>query len=290
MAAAGQPQPGAGLAGRSMTALCVLLGDPAHPNHRVPQPGSVGNAKMVHVPSDLHPAQVAANLRHFLLGNRWPLLMLALLLAACAAVGRLLGASAYQQGLVDGVLATLWVAGTALLFLMHTEGLQELGGAWGEERTAEVLDRGRKRGHLWGALNNLDMGGFDIDHIAFTPSGVLALESKWKFRELGRGRWLNGDLHQTTRNAQKVRSLLRSKDIGTVYDVTPVLVIWGKGAHEIQDGVEIIDGVQVVAGAHLHEWLSHRAVGPLAQDNAERDLAALLEYANKRRVAVAASR
>lgn len=230
-----------------------------------------------------------ANLRHFLLRNRWPLLVLAVLLAGCAALGRLLGASAYQQGLVDGVLAMLWVAGTALLFLMHTEGLQELGGAWGEERTAEVLDRGRKRGHLWGALHNLDMGGYDIDHIAFTPGGVLALESKWKFRELGRGRWLNGDLHQTTRNAQKVRSLLRSKDIGTVYDVTPVLVVWGKGAHEVQDSGEVIDGVQVVAGPHLHEWLSRRAVGPLAQDNAERDLAALQHYASKRRIAMASS-
>lgn len=230
-----------------------------------------------------------ANVRSFLLRNIWPLLLLAVLVIGCAAMSRPLGASAYQQGLVDGLLAMLWVATIALLFLMHTEGLQELGGAWGEERTAEVLDKGRKRGYLWGALNHLDMGGYDIDHIAFSPSGVLALESKWKFRELGRGRWLNGDLYQAARNAQKVRSLLRSKDIGTVYDVTPVLVVYGKGSHEIEDGGEVIQGVQVVAGPHLHQWLNQRALGPLAQDNAERDLAALQAYADKRRVAMAAS-
>lgn len=231
-----------------------------------------------------------ANLRRFLARNIWPLLLLAVLVTGCAALSRPLGASAYQQGLVDGLLAMLWVAGTALLFLMHTEGLQELGGAWGEERTAEVLDKGRKRGDLWGALHQLDMGGYDIDHIAFAPSGVLALESKWKFRELGRGRWLNGDLHQAERNAHKVRSLLRSKDIGTVYEVTPVLVVWGKGCEEITDGAEVVDGVEIVAGPHLHQWLRSRAVGPLAQDNAERDLAALQAYADKRRVAMAASR
>lgn len=226
--------------------------------------------------------QFRRNLRTFLITNRWPLLLLAAMLIGCAALARLLGAGAYQQGLVDGLLAMLWVAGTMQLFFMHTEGLQQLAGAWGEERTSEILDLARKRGHVWGAVHNIDMGGYDLDHVAFTPGGVLALESKWKFRELGRGRWLNGDLHQASRNAQKVRSVLRSKDIGSIYEVVPVLVVWGKGCQQIVAGAEVLDGVHVVAGPHLLDWLEPFGVGILAEDHAAHDLAALEKFKRRR--------
>jgi hypothetical protein len=230
--------------------------------------------------------QLRATFRSFLALNRWPLLLLVALLAGCAGITRLLGGSAYQQGLVDGLIFMLAVSGTAFLFFMHTEGLQQLGGAWGEERTAEILATALKRGDIWGSVHNIDMGGYDIDHVAFTPGGVLALESKWKFRQLGRGRWLNNDLHQAVRNAEKARSVLRSRDIGTVYDVTSVLVVWGKGAHEIVDGGETADGVHLVAGADLQKWLEQFSVGRLAQDHAERDLAALRAFVKKRQAAV----
>lgn len=233
--------------------------------------------------------QLRANLRTFLALNRWPLLLLLGLLAGCAALTRPLGGSEYQQGLVDGLILMLGLSGVGLLFLMHTEGLQQLGGAWGEERTAEILKTARKRGHVWGWVDNIDLGGYDIDHIALAPGGVLALETKWKFRELGRGRWLNNDLHQAARNAEKARSVLRSKDIGTVYEVTPVLVVWGKGSHEIADEGEIVDGVHLVAGADLEQWLTQFGAGRLAQDNAQRDLRALQSFAEKRRAEVAAS-
>jgi hypothetical protein len=234
--------------------------------------------------------QLRANLRAFLALNRWPLLLLLGLLAGSAALTRPLGGSEYQQGLVDGLILMFGLSGVGLLFLMHTEGLQQLGGAWGEDQTAEILKAARKRGHIWGSVDNIDLGGYDIDHVAFTPGGVLALETKWKFRELGRGRWLNNDLHQAGRNAEKTRSVLRSKDIGTVYDVTPVLVVWGKGSHEIADGGETVDGVHLLAGADLDKWLARFGTGRLAQDHAQRDLTALQAFAERRRAVAPAPR
>jgi hypothetical protein len=231
--------------------------------------------------------QLRATLGGFLLLNRWPLFFLAALLVVCAALTRPLGGSQYQQGLVDGLVVMLGLSGAGLLFLMHTEGLQQLAGAWGEERTAEILKSARKRGIVWGSVNNITMGRYDIDHIAFTPGGVLALESKWKFRELGRDRWLDNDLHQAARNAEKTRSILRSRDIGSVHEVTPILVVWGKGSYEIADDGEDVDGVHLVAGADLEKWLRQFAVGRLAEDNARRDLHALQVFAEKRRAAVA---
>jgi hypothetical protein len=225
--------------------------------------------------------QMQITFRTYLAANWRPLILLALVLSA-ATLPVYFTDHRWQQGFMTGVMATAFLSLTVLGFALHTEGLQQLAGAWGEDNTCAELDKARKRGHIWGAVHNIEFGGFgDIDHVVLTPGGVLALETKWKFRELARN-WLHKDLRQASSAAGKTRSVLRSKGIDAVHDVTPVVVVWGKGGHEIADGGEVVDGVHLVYGGELADWMARWGTGRLAQDNAEPVLAKLETFAKAR--------
>lgn len=188
----------------------------------------------------------------------------------------------WWQGFLTGIIALAFLGSLALGFAVHTEGLQQLAGAWGEDNTRTELDKARKRGHIWGAVHNIEFGGFgDIDHVVLAPGGVLALETKWKFRNLARA-WLHKDLRQASAAAAKTRSVLRSKGIDALHEVTPVVVVWGKGGHEIADGGEVVDGVHLIYGGELADWIARWGTGQLAQDNAEPVLAKLETFAQAR--------
>jgi hypothetical protein len=220
-------------------------------------------------------------LRSFLRANGWSLAPIALV-AVLGTLPAYLTHHRWEAGFITGFMLMAFVLIVALAFALHTEGLQQLAGAWGEDNSRDEIDKARRQGHVWGAVHNIEIGGFgDIDHVVLTPGGVLAAETKWKFRELGR-KWLHSDLRQARAAAAKTRSVLRSKDIGVIHDVTPVLVVWGKGRHEIAEGGELIDGVHVVAGSDLSAWLSRWGTGRLAQDNAEPVLSSLEAFAAAR--------
>ena len=38
---------------------------------------------------------------------------------------------------------------------------------------------------------NIEVGRCDVDHLALTPAGLLAIESKWRFKGADQ-RWLSG--------------------------------------------------------------------------------------------------
>lgn len=195
------------------------------------------------------------------------LVKIGLVTVAVCVVPLLVGTPPYLTGLLHGVMvmSVLGVIGLALVFYGRTAHL--LAGSWGESYTQEELEGARKAGHVWGSVHNVELSDGDIDHVVLTPSGVLALETKWRFGLADRD-WLDGAVRQAARRAQKTRTVLRSKGLDEVHDVRPVLVVWGGGRRDLPKE-QVLDGVTVLAGDHLVTWLETCATGPMAQDNAE---------------------
>lgn len=226
--------------------------------------------------------ELRQRMRLFARNNLGPLLALLALYLAVVVASHLLGAHGYWAGFANGFTLAAMVASVGLMFLLHTGGLDQVAGSYGETRTAEELEKARKKGYVWGAVANIELEKGDVDSLVFAPGGVLALEVKWRTRSLDR-RWLSKDLEQARRGAARTRSVLRSGDtVGEVHDVTPVLVIWGKASLDVAPGGELVGGVHVVDGNELTSWLKRYDHGPLAQDNAERALNAVRGFSLSR--------
>ncbi|MGB8649290.1 MAG: nuclease-related domain-containing protein [Mycobacteriales bacterium] len=187
----------------------------------------------------------------------------------------------WTEGFIDGLLVAAMVAALGLVFLLSAGGAMLLGGAWGEEATRETLKTAQKEGHIWGAVHNIELGKADIDHIVVAPSGVYALETKWRFVDHTPA-VLSDFAAQASRNARKAASVLRSQTVRTPHDVVPLVVMWSKGQHGLPDDGVVVDGVLVLAGGDLPQWLSRQATGRMAQDNAELLLERLSAFAMAR--------
>lgn len=188
----------------------------------------------------------------------------------------------YLSGLFDGVFATVSVGLVLLGFLMR-DGVFTVAGGWGESNTRDVIAKAVKRGQAWGAVHNIELDRQDVDHLLVTPAGVYALESKWRFGRL-EGWQAARYAEQALRGSRKAASVMRSVDVGLPYDVTPVVVVWGRGQDELPDGGRPCDGVLVLGGGDLEGWLGRQATGRLAQDNAEQLLARLEAFVAARPV------
>jgi hypothetical protein len=203
--------------------------------------------------------------------------LLALAIVVCT-VPVLIGTPAYETGLIHGFFITATAALVVFAFLLNGDGAFLIAGALGEPSTREELESSVKLGYVWSAVHNVEAGGRDVDHVVLTPSGVLALESKWRFRGADH-RWLTWAAGEAEEAARKARLVLQSKDIEHRTQVRPVLVIWGGARRELPD-VQIINGVDVVCGQALIRWLEQCSRGRLAEDNAEalhRRLSAFVE-------------
>lgn len=187
----------------------------------------------------------------------------------------------WTEGFIDGLLVAAMVAGLGLVFLLSAGGAMLLGGAWGEDATKEVLKTAQKEGHIWGAVHNIELGKADIDHIVVAPSGVYALETKWRFVDHTPA-VLSDFAAQATRNARKAASVLRSQTVTTPHDVVPLVVVWSKGQRGLPDDGLVVDGVLVVAGSDLRRWLARQATGRMSEDNAELLLERLNAFAMAR--------
>lgn len=120
-----------------------------------------------------------------------------------------------------------------------------------EQWTAESL--GTVRG--WLATHNLTFYDGDVDHVVVTPSGVLAVETKYRHGQADAGRRAareHDDLQAARRAGRRTRNVLRS--LGHSVPVTPVLVVWGKGRPTLPEGYRRADDVVVVDGEHPWMW------------------------------------
>lgn len=124
-------------------------------------------------------------------------------------------------------------------------------GLAGEQASASLFESRHMKSAGWSVVHGVPFQGRgDIDHLAFGPAGVLAVESKWTT-----GTWavrngrlsgpLDDPIAQVRRSADRLERYLRFK--GSAVPVTPVLVVWGKGCDVDANG-DHVDGVLVLSG------------------------------------------
>jgi len=87
--------------------------------------------------------------------------------------------SGYLLGFAHGAVAVFIVSAVGLLFLLNTGSTRQLSGAFGEDNTRDELRRAKRRGYIWGWIDNVEVQGGDVDHLVLAPSGVFAIDSKW---------------------------------------------------------------------------------------------------------------
>ena len=219
--------------------------------------------------------------RDFFGAKRWVLVKMIVLMVVVCAIPVLVGTPTYETGLIHGFFVTATAAMLFFAFVMQGDGTFLVAGALGESYTIEDLANAKKAGHIWGAVNNLEARGRDVDHVVLTPSGVLAIESKFRFKGANE-RWLSWATAQAQEAARTTRLVLQSKDIEHRTEVRPVLVVWGGARSELPE-TQVIGGVDVVRGDVLPDWLKTCSRGHLAQDHAEALQARLAAFADSRR-------
>ena len=132
----------------------------------------------------------------------------------------------------------------------------------------------------WLIIDNLPFDDVDVDNVVVTPSGVLAVESK--HHAAVSEATFHRDIAAAYRAARKIRLFLRSKG-HALATVTPVLMVWGPGSHELPKGFRLVDDVYIVDPAHPELW-AYRFAAPLmapAQRTQVYDV--LASYAQTRR-------
>jgi len=182
-------------------------------------------------------------------------------------VEALLPSPRFIVGLITGFFVTAVVAVVGFAFLFNGDGAFLIAGALGESHTEDELVAAKMAGNIWGAVPNVEVSKRDVDHIVLTPSGVLAVQSKWRFKGADQ-RYLAWAVNKAQAAARQAQLVLLSKGVDYRTDVRPVLVIWG-GARRELPMAQVVDGVDVVRGDYLGEWLKQCARGRLAQDHAE---------------------
>lgn len=116
----------------------------------------------------------------------------------------------YLLGLTHGAIGAVFTASVLVTFLGSSSGtVGHLVGAWGEDFTRDALRRAKRRHHIWGWVDSLEIASGDIDHLVIAPSGIHATDSKWRGQALSRSA-LERDLEAAKRATSRARSVLRS--------------------------------------------------------------------------------
>lgn len=200
-----------------------------------------------------------------------------------AVVPPLIGTPLYVAGLTLGFSIASMIGILAGGFLLAGDGALWLVGTYGEAFTDEAVAKARARGLVWDAVGNIEVSGRDVDLVVFAPCGVLALESKWRFRS-ATPQWLAGATAAAVDGARQARLVLMSKGIEYRTEVQPVLVVWGGAQRELPDE-QLVGGVPVVRGDALLTWLDRCQTGLLAEDHAVDLHARLRAFADARKAA-----
>jgi hypothetical protein len=165
-------------------------------------------------------------------------------------------ANDFLQGLITGGVIAAIVAMSIWAFLTTTGSQNRLVGALAEGSTKAELKAAAKAGEIHGYVAHIELSGYDVDSLAVTASGVLAIETKWR-RVNPSARQLGRDVESALRATATTRSILRSLGEADV-PVHGLLVIWGPDSGGL---VTDRGGVHVVSGDRLLEALRHTAWG-----------------------------
>ena len=94
----------------------------------------------------------------------------------------------FVQGLIAGIGLAVLVAILGLAFLINTGNVPRLVGAWAEDDTDAALKAAVKAHQIHGYVSHIVLDGYDIDAVAITSSGVVAIETKWHGKPPARSR------------------------------------------------------------------------------------------------------
>lgn len=187
----------------------------------------------------------------------------ALVVLGLAALPLPLPSSAWRAFLAGVVLG---VSAMALLVSGMRLGDPLVRGELAEQRSVTALSKAGR----WLVTSNLAFDGMDVDHVAVTPAGVLAVETK--YRGAGYSAQVDQQRHRrqltdAARGARLVKLLLRSKMLNDRAAVLPVLIVWGPGKPTLERGYHLDQGeVYVLDGEHPQLWAHLFSTPQLGKD------------------------
>jgi hypothetical protein len=146
---------------------------------------------------------------------------------------------------VGGIASVVYVA-------THVSGSASISmGARAEQWTAGELRR-LKRDGAW-SFDNLEFYDGNVDHVLIGKGMVLAIETKWRgggWDLSARSDHLTRVVSAARRRADRLTSLLHSKNVEAAIDALPVLLLWGGCSSKPKR----IDGVTVMRGEDFVQW------------------------------------
>jgi hypothetical protein len=210
--------------------------------------------------------QLRSDLRLFFTKN-WLRLMVIVLPGAAGLYLEALFFHGYLLGLLHaGTVASLVVM-IGLVYLIVYGKTFQLSGVWGEDNTRDVLRSAKRRGHVLGWIDNLEVQTGDVDHLVVTRNGLLAIDSKWHSHGISRAT-IESDSRRALDSARRAESILRAIKRPAV--VQPMAVVWGGDQSKVPVGGRTVDGVLFLAGRELRRWLQS---APDGDETIDRQLA-----------------
>jgi hypothetical protein len=194
----------------------------------------------------------------FLRGNVLVLLVFLSIIGASVLAVFLL-VSGYLRGLFHGIAVATAVFAVWQLFLVQGGHMFRLSGIWGEDNTRDVLRGAKRRGLIYGWIDNLEIQGGDVDHLVIAPWGLVAIDSKWHTSSLDQAS-VERDCSRALAAARRARLILRSeKHAG---EPETVVAIWGAQQLDVPAAGMQREGVTIVRGRNLRGWLKSRREDP----------------------------
>jgi hypothetical protein len=208
-------------------------------------------------------------------------------MALVVVVGALLALheSDRSQTIAAFVLGAVSVAapGGAWLLVVAHDGQQfRRLGARAEVDTSGDLHDLERAG--WSLFDDVELDGFNVDHVLVGPGGVFAVETKWTSVRwtidrgtLDAGRSARPD-HQARAGARRIRLLLKHHARVDCH-VVPVVVVWGPGRPHLEDGVVTLRNETLIAqGGALARHIRTLPTDVLDDDSTRACEAALRAY------------
>ena len=197
--------------------------------------------------------------------NVWRYLHLAVVLGLGAVLSMVsspgwLSADAWR-GFLAGAYVTAFVAFLVYSLTLDGSHLRRMG-AEAERWTSDALAKVSG----WWFIDAVEFRDRDVDHVGVGPGYVLAVETKWTSRPVRvtdrgvSGMWTD-PVWQAQRSATRIRRFLCSRGVDvTDANVVPLLVLWGPGVPEIDNGYQRVGEVRVVVGKQAKQWRQRLAL------------------------------
>lgn len=186
--------------------------------------------------------------------------------------------------------AGLVAAGLHLMnsaFLAHDQqAVWQMRGAWGEDNTRSELQRAKRKRHIWGWVDSVELQAGDIDHIVVTRRGcVVIIDSKWRNQITREDVPAMADsARRAALRAEGVLRTLLKRESGARHrtraqpvSVTAAVVLWGAARTAVPSDANV-DGVRFLDGRQLLDWLAQLDGHEVPRDAANDVLKLLTDY------------